>query len=308
MIEDVECKECGEDTVVKYGTRKGVQLYWCKTCKKKFTANNAMPGRRLPPEQVGAAVSMFYGGLSLREIRRSFEHIFDFLPSTATIYEWVTDYSVLAQDRLSGLKPQVGDTWVADESVIKVGGKKYWNWNVMDADTRFLLAVRLSPTRGTRDAEVVMREALQIAGKPPKRIVTDKLSSYIDGIERVFGADSSHIRGGIRAEVDNNLSERLQGTIRQREKVMRGLKSQETAQLFMDGWALYYNFFKPHEALKGKPPALAAKIQTPLTDWEDIARLDVRPFSHRRAAFEKDKILRDRPLRSRQFRVPRGAL
>ena len=100
----------------------------------------------------------------------------------------------------------------------------------------------------------------------------------------------------------------LQGTIRQREKVMRGLKSQETAQLFLDGWALHYNFFKPHEALKGKPPALAANIKTPLTDWEDIARLDVRPFSRKRAEFERDKTLQDRPLRSRQFRVPRGTL
>jgi hypothetical protein len=56
------------------------------------------------------------------------------------------------------------------------------------------------------------------------------------------------------------LVERLHGTIRQRNKVMRGLDDEATAQTMMDGLRLYYNFIRPHSALDGKTPAQKAKI------------------------------------------------
>jgi hypothetical protein len=55
-------------------------------------------------------------------------------------------------------------------------------------------------------------------------------------IKRVFGSDVRHIQpDGIRAEANNNRSERLQGAFRQRTKVLRGLQSRGTGQLFLDG-------------------------------------------------------------------------
>lgn len=290
------CPECGAGDVIKWGTRKGLQIYKCKPCNVKFTGSGAMPGRRVPPDQVGAAVSMFYRGLSLAEIQRTFEHVYDFKPSTGSIYEWVVDYTRLALHTTRPFKAQTGDTWVADEMVLRIGGRKYWNWNVMDADSRYLLAAYLSPTRTSRDAERVFRLARANATRTPDVIVTDRLASYIDGIERVFGADTRHVQaGGIRAVVNNNLSERLQGTIRQRAKVMRGLKRRDTAQLVMDGWALHYNLFRPHESIGDRTPGSVAGIKAPFENWEDVARLDVRPFSHRRARDERLKVRSKRP-------------
>jgi transposase-like protein len=49
--------------------------------------------------------------------------------------------------------------------------------------------------------------------------------------------------------------ERLHGTIRQRNKVMRGLYDEATAQTIMDGMRIYYNFIRPHMSLNGKTPA-----------------------------------------------------
>ena len=63
--------------------------------------------------------------------------------------------------------------------------------------------------------------------------------------------------------------ERLHGTIRQRNKVMRGLDDEETAQTLMDGMRLCYNFLRPHSASNGKTPAQKAKIgfdPEPLTE------------------------------------------
>ena len=54
---------------------------------------------------------------------------------------------------------QVGDTWVADEMQVVVGGKKMWNWNVLDEDTRYILASHLSKERNMKAAETVMEKA-----------------------------------------------------------------------------------------------------------------------------------------------------
>jgi hypothetical protein len=52
---------------------------------------------------------------------------------------------------------------------------------------------------------------------------------------------------------NNNKMERMNGEVRDREKVMRGLKIQSTA--ILPGCQLYHNYFRPHEALNGKTPA-----------------------------------------------------
>ena len=56
------------------------------------------------------------------------------------------------------------------------------------------------------------------------------------------------------------LVERLNGTVRQRNKVMRGLDHEDSAQTMLDGMRIYYNFIRPHMALNGKTPAERAGI------------------------------------------------
>lgn len=52
--------------------------------------------------------------------------------------------------------------------------------------------------------------------------------------------------------------ERLNGEIRDREKVMRGLKKMDTP--IIEGYKIYHNFVRPHQALDGKTPADIASI------------------------------------------------
>ncbi len=52
--------------------------------------------------------------------------------------------------------------------------------------------------------------------------------------------------------------ERLNGEIRDREKVMRGLKREDSDVL--RGYQIYHNYIRPHEALSGKTPAEACGI------------------------------------------------
>lgn len=56
----------------------------------------------------------------------------------------------------------------------------------------------------------------------------------------------------------NNVLERMHGSIREREKVMRGIKVDDTPIIPMN--QIYYNFVRPHQALDGRTPAEAAGV------------------------------------------------
>jgi len=85
---------------------------------------------------------------------------------------------------------------------------------------------------------------------------------------------TEHVRiPNIRDRSNNNMIERLHGTIRQRNKVMRGLDDMETAQTMMDGMRIYYNFIRPHTALGGRTPAQKAEIDVDsCRNWLSLIR------------------------------------
>ena len=265
-----QCKFCGSKHIVGYGRYRGVQRWWCKDCKRKFVHNDALPRMRTPIIQVASALSMFYEGMSLHGIRRNLEQTYRNYPSSSTIYEWVVRFTKLAVKLAKDCNPSVGDTWVADETMLKIEGDNVWFWDLIDAKTRFLLASHISLTRTTRDARILVERARARTGQIPKVIITDKLQAYLDGIELAFGAETKHIQAkGLTGS--KNIIERFHGTLKARTKVMRGLKKRETAKLILDGWLVHYNFFRPHEALD-KTPAQRAGIKFPFRDWLDIVR------------------------------------
>jgi putative transposase len=268
---DITCKYCGGRNVIKYGTFRGRQRFWCKDCKRKFADNDALPNMQTPIEQVGTAIGMYYEGQSLNSITRLLTQIYHSYPSDSTVYRWIARFTKQAVAQAKNYKPAVGDTWVADETVLDIDGKNVWFWDIIDAKTRFLLASHISRTRTTKDAQKLMELASKRAGKTPKVVMTDKLHAYLDGVELAFGADTKHIRTKpFTVEQNTNLIERFHGTLKQRTKVMRGLKDIKTAKLITEGWLLHYNYLRPHEALNGKTPAQVAGVKYPYRHWQDI--------------------------------------
>ena len=69
IIEQIKCKYCGEDGVVKYGSYKGVPRYWCKICKRKFKADTNPFNMRVAIEYISSALNMYYTGSSIDDIR-----------------------------------------------------------------------------------------------------------------------------------------------------------------------------------------------------------------------------------------------
>jgi len=269
----IVCKWCGSTDVMKYGIRNGVQNYICRKCKRKFTAKDTPYHMQTPTEQIGAALNMFYDGLSLSAIARHLEETYKNPVNPSTVYRWILRYTSEAIRILDPLTPNVSETWVVDETVIKVAGYKVWFWDIIDADTRFLLASHLSRGRTILDVAIVMQRAWKKADKAPRFIISDAMPAYTDGIERVFGADALHIQTkGITHEINTNIIERFHGTVKDRTKVLRGFKTPQTAKLILNGFLIHYNFFRPHMTLRHKTPAEMAGIKSPAKNWIDVVR------------------------------------
>ena len=272
-VEDFKCKFCGSTNLWLYGKYKDKQQFYCRDCKRKFSGNLALPKMRSPVAHIGDALHSYFCGMSLNEVRYNIQQQYGYLPSASTIYRWLDRFIKEAKEKVADVHPNVGDTWVADETVLKIGGRKYWLWDIIDADSRFLIATHLAPNRGVREARALMDKAEARAGKIPKLVYTDGLRSYIEGVERAYGADAKHKVGGpFDTEVNTNLIERFQGTLKDRTKIVRGLKKPETARKFLEGWLINYNYFRPHISLGGRTPAEKAGVKLETNDWLDVVR------------------------------------
>lgn len=267
------CKHCQSSNVRKYGLVEGVQTYFCNDCRRKFRADDRLYRMKTPYYQVASALDDYYKGKSIKDVCESLLTRYGNHPSTKTVYAWITKFTAEAVDRFNGYQPQIGDVLVADETVIKLDGRNYWCIDIIDRETRFLLATKLSANREIKDIKALMEKARAVSGKTPKCVLTDGWKGYVDGIEQAYGADAKHIVTDPFTREDNTeIIERWHGTLKERTKVIRGFKSVETAEKFLDGFLVWYNYLRPHESLDGKTPAEAAKVDYPCKSWVDVIR------------------------------------
>jgi transposase-like protein len=165
-----------------------------------------------------------------------------------TIYNWIKRYIPVISEYVNSLTPQLSDTWHADEIFVKMhGGLTYkgktnlaFLWNVMDRDTRFLLASKISEARDINGAVAVFKEAIKNAnGSKPEKVLTDSWRAYRQGISETFKTEHVAKCGIGKPHANNNRIERLNGTLRERIKVQsmeetyftNGGRSEDTIQL-----------------------------------------------------------------------------
>lgn len=161
------------------------------------------------------------------------------------------------------LKPNVGNTWRADEVWIKVKGDMKYLFALIDDETRYLIAQEVADTKEKHDARNLFAMGKEMMGKKPEILITDGLQAYKDAFQKEYGSrhrDSKHISTiKLKGNMNNNLMERINGEIRDREKTMRGLKKKDTP--ILQGYQIFHNYIRPHESLDGKTPAEACGIK-----------------------------------------------
>jgi hypothetical protein len=75
--------------------------------------------------------------------------------------------------------------------------------------------------------------------------------------------------------------ERVNNTIRDREKTFRGMDNDWSAQIMADGMRINYNFIRPHIGLDGLTPARAAELDLGLDGigWKALIKRAVQSAS-----------------------------
>ena len=273
----VACKFCGSSKIIKYGKANNKQVYFCKSCARKFVPNEGFEGMKYDPRVVTTTLDLYFKDVSLRKIADHLKQCYNLDIDHSTVYRWITKYTDIIGAYVATLEPELGDIWHTDEMKIKIGGEWRWLWNVMDERTRFHLVSIVTQGREIQDARKAFKKSKEVGNKKPRLMVTDGLASY----KKAFNAEfydhhqsCKHIADVALQESLNNVLERMHGSIREREKIMRGIKVDDTPIIPMN--QIYYNFVRPHMGLEGATPAEAAGVGIAGENkWMGLLRLSI---------------------------------
>ena len=257
-----KCKYCGSRNIRYKGVRRNksgdVRLMRCRDCRRGFSSRFGFRYRRHGRKVITGALSMHYSGMSVRAISAHFEAMgIDVNP--ATVQRWSRRYARVAAAYMDEREPETGNTSRAYEVWVNAGGRKKYLFVSMDDETRYWLAQELADRKEGHDATSLFRDTVRQAGREPETVITDGLNSYRAAAKSKMPF-AGHVREihitGRKKGRDNNRMERLNGTIRDREKTMRGAATgrgavSETA--VFEGLRVHYNHARRHKALKMTP-------------------------------------------------------
>ena len=261
------CPKCNAESIERRGIRHNkhvaLQKFRCKGCGYWFTVNLGFEGMRATPEIITSAMQIYFTGASFRGVR-------DFLKlrgvkfSQQSVWNWVEKYTKLMEGYLEQIKPQLGDVWRTDEMYVKFKGNMKYLFAMMDDETRFRIAQQVATNKGTDDVRPMFREAIEVAGKKPKTLISDGAPNFHRAYNKEmwthFNPRPVHIQDiRLSGQVHNNKMERQNGEWRDREKVMRSLKREDSPVLL--GMQIFHNYVRPHMGLNGRTPAEAAGIK-----------------------------------------------
>jgi putative transposase len=260
------CMFCGSPNIVKDGVRHNkhgdTQKFYCRNCRHYFSFNIGFEKMKHNPQAITTAMQLYFSGASLRNTQKSLR-LLGVKVSHQTVYNWISKYVGLMERYIEKLKPNVSDTWRADELWVKIKGDMKYVFAMMDDETRYWIAQEVAETKYKHDARKLFQMAKKVTGTKPMTLVTDGLPSYHDAYKKEFwtlkGPRTEHVRHiKLKGDMNNNKMERLNGEIRDREKVMRGLKKNDTP--ILKGYQIFHNYIRPHMGLNGKTPSEACGI------------------------------------------------
>ncbi len=286
----VRCDACQSPEIILRGVRHNrsgdIQRYLCKVCGRRFVGREGFAKRRTDPTNIARALDLYFRGMSIRKVREHLEQVERLNVSHMTVFRWIVHYSKLAAEWMDVQGARTSDRWHVDETVVNVNGKNEYLWNVLDHESRFLLATHVSDNRSLPNTRAPLRKAKAVTPDRPVDVLTDGMKAYPEAVKKELGRkatpfdDPKYIRGNrytphrqvpsIRAKESNNLIERFHGTEKERFKVMRAFDGEPGTSVLAEGLRVHYNLVREHQAL-GMTPGEAAGI--PVGDgfrWKTI--------------------------------------
>lgn len=218
---------------------------------------------RYPPHIIAHAVWLYFRfPLSVRLVE---EMLLErgIVVSYETIRRWGRKFGTAYAKQLRIKKPSRRDIWHLDEVVISIGGRKHWLWRAVDQDG-YVLDEIVQTRRNTKAARRLLIRLMKKQGRPPKRIITDKLRSYGAAKRDLMPAVEHRSHKGL-----NNRAENSHVPLRKRERMMQGFRSAGGLQRFISVFSAVRNLFvPPHQ----KRSALATHIHRicAMAQWKAV--------------------------------------
>ena len=288
-ISEQNCIGCKSNNIKKMGFRETKsrgkqQRFLCKNCKKSFTLDEGFWKMKNNEVKITQCIDIYFRGVSLRKIQ---EHLQMFTPKNShysTIYRWIVKYVNIISTLTDNLQIQSGQELMSDEMEYHRLGEQNWFVDVMDTQTRFMVASDYMKSRTIENLTKVLKRGKFATGEQVKIVTTDGLQGYERGLKKSFGLKthwnhkSPIIHNVVIASERgfNHKIERLHNTIRDRTKIMRGFHgSLESAKSIMKGMEIYYNFIRKHQGIECKTPSEEAipELNLSTNKWLSLIKL-----------------------------------
>jgi transposase-like protein len=144
--------------------------------------------------------------------------------SHMAVYKWINKYVTLMEKYLEQTKPNVSGLWRTDELYLKVKGKTKYLLALMDDETRFWIAQQVADHKNTSDIRPLFKLGKEVAGNKHNVLISDAAPNLHVAYKKEFftirNPRTKHIKHiRFKADTHNNKMERMNGEVRDREKV-----------------------------------------------------------------------------------------
>ena len=216
-------------------------------------------------------------GLSLRKTSQALKDLYGISISHQMVANYARTAAIVIKPFVDNYPYDVGSSFTADETYIKVRGVKGYVWFIMDVVSRAIIGYRVSDTRAVGPCIMAMRMAFRLLKKIPEgfRFIADGYSAYplaAQQFELEYGESHKFkITPVIGLTNDDAVSkefrpykqiiERLNRTFKESYRVKCGYDNYEGANYNLALWVAYYNFMRPHWYTNNRPPVHLEDLQ-----------------------------------------------
>lgn len=206
-------------------------------------------------------------GLSLRKSAQALEDLYGIKVSHTMVANYCKTAAVVIKPFVNHFLYTKSDTFIADETYIKVKGLKGYIWFIMDGVSKSILGYQVSDNRTIGPCILAMRMAFKGLNELPKhfKFIADGYSAYPLAAQQFSLLDvplNFDITQVIGLTNDDSISkefrpykqvvERLNRTFKESYRCSCGYDNFDGANYSVSLWVAYYNFLRRHSKFNNK--------------------------------------------------------
>ena len=229
--------------------------------------------------------------LSLRKTAQALKDIHNISISHTMVANYAHSAAVVIKPFVDHYPYNRSDTFIGDETYIKVRGVRSFVWFIMDAFSRSIIGYRVSEDRATGSCILAMRMAFGKLTELPKtfKFIADGYSAYPLAAQQFELKQDDPLNFDITAVIGlanydaistkyrrfKQIIERMNRTFKASYRVTCGYDHYDGANYAVSLWVAYYNFLRPHSmvgSVLNKVPDLIAADNMP-AKWQTLLSL-----------------------------------